>query len=528
MNSSYPVRLQTWFRSGLILLLGIAGTSATWATANPAELVEQAESFYTGTAGVVDDARAHELFVQAAATGDPRAVLRVATLHHFGKGGFGHDPERAAAMARPILDQVVRLAEEGDAKAQYLIGTVEFLGIGQPPDSRAGLAWYERAARGGEILAMHNLGWAYGAGQGVEQDREKAFSWYLRAARAGYAASMYEVSRAYFNGWGVASDPEQWAQWLQQSAERRHPLAMAVLGGELMAGEHLPRNLEEGARWTQASADAGEVQGQYGLARAYLFGLGVPRDGERARSLFREAAARGHSDCQAYVEWLDRLGPGAEEGTQDQADLMAKGIVDGHEWAAEILTQWFLKGMVVTEQNERVRSRLERATEAGSVTAQATLAGFYYDGHLGTGRDFERAVEMSRKAAVAGSGRAMRTIGHAYNTGQGLPRDRQQALSWWEKAAAAGDSQAMLWLGYAYVNGDGYERDIRRGLEWIERAGAAGHYHAMKYLAQVYDQGMAGVPRDKSRARHWYERLAAMGDEEARGWLRFEELAGNE
>jgi hypothetical protein len=120
----------------------------------------------------------------------------------------------------------------------------------------------------------------------------------------------------------------------------------------------------------------------------------------------------------------------------------------------------------------------------------------------------------------------MRLLGHAYQNGRGVPRDRQRALDWWRRADAAGDGLAQLWLGYAYLRGDGVAGDAEQGMALLERSAEGGFLAAMRELAELYDTGGGVVPPDPARARAWYERLAAAGDEVARGWLRYEDLVG--
>jgi TPR repeat protein len=116
----------------------------------------------------------------------------------------------------------------------------------------------------------------------------------------------------------------------------------------------------------------------------------------------------------------------------------------------------------------------------------------------------------------------MSTLGHAYHRGAGVPNELDRAYEWWERAAGAGHRNAQLVLGRAYLDGREVTRDAERGIALLEQAAEAGELRAMRDLADLFDTGWAVIPPDLDRAHRWYERLAANGDELARGWLRYQ------
>src|SRR5262245_15257850 len=90
------------------------------------------------------------------------------------------DPARAVAACR-------RLAEQGDAAAQFKLGAMYNFGMGVLQDYvRAGI-WYRKAADQGIAGAQYNLGVMYDTGQGVAPDHAAALRWYRAAADQGRA-----------------------------------------------------------------------------------------------------------------------------------------------------------------------------------------------------------------------------------------------------------------------------------------------------------------------------------------------------
>ncbi|SEN84960.1 Sel1 repeat-containing protein [Roseovarius tolerans] len=80
-----------------------------------------------------------------------------------------------------------RLAEQGDAVAQFNLGTMYESGNGVTRDAAEALKWYRLAAVQGYIGAQNNLSAMYALGRGVPQDIVTAHMWYNIAAAGGSA-----------------------------------------------------------------------------------------------------------------------------------------------------------------------------------------------------------------------------------------------------------------------------------------------------------------------------------------------------
>ncbi len=94
-------------------------------------------------------------------------------------------------LAAPVwADQhatVVRtLAEQGDAKAQFALGTMYRDGQGVDRDYAEALSWWVKAAEQGVVDAQYALGNAYSGGTGIARDNVLAYMWYdIAAAQTG-------------------------------------------------------------------------------------------------------------------------------------------------------------------------------------------------------------------------------------------------------------------------------------------------------------------------------------------------------
>jgi hypothetical protein len=109
------------------------------------------------------------------------------------------DVATALRIARP-------LAEQGDARAQTLIGLIFHLGREVPRDESEARRWFLRAAEQGDPDAPSYLGRIHYEGRGVPQDYVEAAKWYRLAAERNNPTAQYNLGIMYWNGKGVERD----------------------------------------------------------------------------------------------------------------------------------------------------------------------------------------------------------------------------------------------------------------------------------------------------------------------------------
>ena len=88
------------------------------------------------------------------------------------------------------LEELMPLAQKGDAEAQYNLGKLYHDGQGVPQDYAEAVKWFQKAADQGNAKAQHNLGVMYYNGQGVPQNYVNAYMWLCLAAAEGDQRSV--------------------------------------------------------------------------------------------------------------------------------------------------------------------------------------------------------------------------------------------------------------------------------------------------------------------------------------------------
>ncbi|WP_440455254.1 tetratricopeptide repeat protein [Psychrobacter sp. ASPA161_9] len=74
-----------------------------------------------------------------------------------------------SAMATDF-NQTQRLANQGNADAQFNLGEMYYLGDGVSQNYTTAKKWFEKAANQGDATAQFNLGFIYEYGHGVRQN----------------------------------------------------------------------------------------------------------------------------------------------------------------------------------------------------------------------------------------------------------------------------------------------------------------------------------------------------------------------
>jgi TPR repeat protein len=117
---------------------------------------------------------------------------------------------------------------------------------------------FRRAAESGDPTAAGALGYAYDVGQGTRRDKDLALKWYRRAARMGDTVAASNIATVFRDG----------------------------------------GNLRRAHEWLLRAVEMGDGDAAVSAGYGYLYGIGVRRDVNSARRMFRRASK--DSDTSPY------------------------------------------------------------------------------------------------------------------------------------------------------------------------------------------------------------------------------------
>ena len=111
--------------------------------------------------------------------------------------------EKKYDQALPI---VKKLAEQGNAVAQFVLGDMYMRNHGIPQDYKEAVKWFTLSANQGNPHAQCNLAGMYYNGWGVPLDYKESVKWYRLASDQGDYDAQYNLAICYKNGYGVDVD----------------------------------------------------------------------------------------------------------------------------------------------------------------------------------------------------------------------------------------------------------------------------------------------------------------------------------
>lgn len=205
----------------------------------------------------------------------------------------------------------------------------------------------KKSAKNGDIVAQRDLGLAYYNGNGIKQDKKEAYHWLLLSALEDDALSTYHLATIHENDrefissirddiikwvkkethnkahslkadyfydtvydiykyinlftdsrfWTYRNSDEKISQLLYEEAARsNNDEVLLLLGNKFQR-----TNLSKAVEYYKRSAELGNVEGQYQIGRAYLYGNGVQKNNAQARLWLEKAANNGHQQAIAQV-----------------------------------------------------------------------------------------------------------------------------------------------------------------------------------------------------------------------------------
>jgi len=210
---------------------------------------------------------------------------------------------------------------------------------------------YFKLAEQGDAAAQYNLGFCYAKGRGVAQDFDKGFEWIRKAATQGFLDAQYFLALSYSLGEGVAVDRKEAVKWFRLAAEQGHVDAQFDLGGCYDRGEGVAKDNKEAMKWYRLAAEQGKAIAQFHLGVYYARGLGGIEDKKEAVKWYRLAAEQECAPAQSNLGGCYYKGEG-----------VAENYVEGYAW--DVLAA--MNGDAVGIQN---RDLMKKYLSSSQITA---------------------------------------------------------------------------------------------------------------------------------------------------------------
>jgi TPR repeat protein len=221
---------------------------------------------------------------------------------------FAGLPEGEAAFARRDWRTAQRelqpLADQGNPRAQYLMGGIALQGASPGQTDEAGaMNWYRKAAAQGLPEAQRDLAFLLLTDKPPKIAEAVAF--YRQAADRGDAEAAYQLGVLYDRGQGVRPDAAQRNAWWQKAADLNYAPALLALAEMARAGDGMAKSEPVAVGYYRRAAERGSGAAALHYARALRDGTGVTRDAAQAWEWFSFALGQGSN--ASLREERDRL-----------------------------------------------------------------------------------------------------------------------------------------------------------------------------------------------------------------------------
>ena len=179
-----------------------------------------------------------------------------------------------------------------------------------PLEDRDGAAEeLERLADRGDAHAQYLMGQLYQGGPLLIPNSQKAKHWLTQAAEHGLPEAQYALGKLFLSDDMEVRDPDEGIRWLKQAAQSGNHYAAYRLGKEYLTGEVVTKDIVKAVEWFSQSAEADDQYAQYMLGKLYLTGQGVTHDQTQAMDWFSRSAAQGNQYAQFFLERQNDLRP---------------------------------------------------------------------------------------------------------------------------------------------------------------------------------------------------------------------------
>lgn len=174
-----------------------------------------------------------------------------------------------------------------------------------------------------------------------------------------------------------------------------------------------------------------------------------------------------------------------------------------------------------SQEVEKTKEGLEfirKAADGGLNAARRNMAAIYLNGLGGEKRNPDAAQQLLEQAAGEGDDQAQFELAQFYLELGGEDKvDDDKAWDWLNKAADSGNANALATLGSVLFDGKTFgarkiEADPAKAVEKFTKLADQGVPAGLRTMGELYSSGLAGVPKDFTKALEYFTRAAQGND----------------
>lgn len=172
--------------------------------------------------------------------------------------------KRELGKALPLL---IGAADQGNADAQVMLGSIYKDGKGVPKNYAEALRWFHKSAAQGNAHAQFGIGIMYNDGRGVETNFEEAVKWYTMAAAQDHTNAKFLLGIMYYMGQGVEQSDQIAVEWFMKAASQGNDGAQFSMGLMYERGKGVTQSYATAVKWFRKAVAQGHQEAKLGLLR---------------------------------------------------------------------------------------------------------------------------------------------------------------------------------------------------------------------------------------------------------------------
>ena len=206
----------------------------------------------------------------------------------------GRQIARNANITPEMVPLIQEKAGKGDAKSQYVLGWMYFVGKPVEKNNQQAVQWMTKAANQDFKFAQTQLGLMYLVSNDIPDNYILARGWLVKGAEHGENDALNALGVIYSEGLGVKANGEEATKYFRKAADGGFAMAQFNLGYQYYTGKLVQQDYKEAAKFFKQAAQQDHVRAAYNLGVMYRDGQGVTQDSAEAMHLFQEVAEKHH------------------------------------------------------------------------------------------------------------------------------------------------------------------------------------------------------------------------------------------
>lgn len=344
--------------------------------------------------------------------------------HYFYKGDY--------ISAEELL---IPLADGKNVEAQIALATIYQKGGEVSKNEGKAIYYFLAAADSGSAIAQHNLGLIFYYGIGIKSSKKSALKWFSASAEQGYLESKIYVEKLSTETQVLEINatknidsalPDLFTKHLS-SAKEGNATSQYIVSQYYSKGSGVEKNTTLGMKYLKASSDQNYSSAQLALGLAYLNGIDIEVNYDKALELLTRYCEKNENDENAseaiYTIISNDLARRYDtlEALKHLKALAAYGIPAAQFRIAEML--------FVEKKYDQAVLTYTKAMDGGHVQAYMKLAQIYDKGINGEKKNKKEALRLYIEGSKLKEPEAILHIGLAFETGEGLSQNNTRALA---------------------------------------------------------------------------------------------------